>query len=281
MKKVFSALLIAAIIFTSTVMAFGASMGDINSDGKVNSTDALGILKYSVGILTLGFDESVADMNADGKINSTDALAVLRIAVGINNSDTMSKADIIKLYNDGIKAPFSQSKCVYKATTKDEYKLNKLLVDGKENPLFTQMFKSILGNFEAIEEKYTFYNGKTLKGEKATDIILLSAINSNKVQTATAVKYADGYKLTIVMKTGTESIKNDNFDVPDGMTMDDVQLTTTKDEIVAVTDAQGRIISIDRYALSNTKTTARISEDEGVVYMDIDVVLTQEMQFTY
>ena len=42
------------------------------------------------------------DMNGDGNINSTDALAVLKITVGIGNSSELSKADIVKLYNDGL-----------------------------------------------------------------------------------------------------------------------------------------------------------------------------------
>ncbi|MBR3835481.1 MAG: dockerin type I repeat-containing protein [Clostridia bacterium] len=115
MKKAFSALLTLALLFTSTVFAFAAVTGDINSDGKVNSTDALGILKYTVGATPSKFDKSVADVNADGKINSTDALAVLRIAVGTVNPPS-SSAEIINLYNNAVnkavssKAGFKKSR---------------------------------------------------------------------------------------------------------------------------------------------------------------------------
>lgn len=59
------------------------TLGDINSDGKINSTDALFILQYSVGQITLDNKKSTrADVTKDGKINSSDALMILQYAVG-------------------------------------------------------------------------------------------------------------------------------------------------------------------------------------------------------
>ncbi len=56
--------------------------GDLNSDKKVNSTDALMIQQYAVGILTFSADQlKLADMNGDKKVNSTDALLILQSAV--------------------------------------------------------------------------------------------------------------------------------------------------------------------------------------------------------
>lgn len=58
-------------------------MGDVNGDGKVNSSDALAILQHSVGSKTLEGNALVtADLSGDGMINSADALACLQIAVG-------------------------------------------------------------------------------------------------------------------------------------------------------------------------------------------------------
>ena len=58
--------------------------GDLNSDGKINSTDALIVLNYNVQNLTLNAQQKVvADVNGDGKINSIDALKILRVSVGI------------------------------------------------------------------------------------------------------------------------------------------------------------------------------------------------------
>ncbi|MBQ7043292.1 MAG: dockerin type I repeat-containing protein [Clostridia bacterium] len=58
--------------------------GDLNSDGRINSTDALIVLNYSVQNITLNAQQkAAADMNGDGKINSVDALKILRTSVGI------------------------------------------------------------------------------------------------------------------------------------------------------------------------------------------------------
>ncbi len=56
---------------------------DANLDGKVNSTDALLVLQYSVGKKVYLTPEGLfnADTNADGKINSTDALQILKLSV--------------------------------------------------------------------------------------------------------------------------------------------------------------------------------------------------------
>lgn len=60
--------------------------GDANGDGKINSVDALQILKYSVGTLNLN-EASVkaVDVNKDGKVNSADALLILKYNVGNTN----------------------------------------------------------------------------------------------------------------------------------------------------------------------------------------------------
>ncbi|MCQ2479133.1 MAG: dockerin type I repeat-containing protein [Clostridia bacterium] len=59
-----------------------AKTGDVNGDKKVNSSDALMIQQYIVGIISLSADQQkLADMNGDKKINSNDALLVLQSAV--------------------------------------------------------------------------------------------------------------------------------------------------------------------------------------------------------
>lgn len=60
--------------------------GDCTGDGKVNSSDALQVLKYSVG--SIAFDQksiNAGDTNKDGKVNSTDALQILKYSVGSEN----------------------------------------------------------------------------------------------------------------------------------------------------------------------------------------------------
>lgn len=58
--------------------------GDINSDLKVNSQDALMILQHSVQIIILDdAAKALADVSKDGKINSQDALMILQYSVGL------------------------------------------------------------------------------------------------------------------------------------------------------------------------------------------------------
>ena len=53
--------------------------GDMNGDGLVSSSDALVILRYSMGSMELTPAQlELADFNHDGMVNSADALAVLR-----------------------------------------------------------------------------------------------------------------------------------------------------------------------------------------------------------
>lgn len=81
MKKIISVLLSITFVFAFAVSASARYLGDINADSKVNSSDALDVLRYSVGSLKT-IDEKVADIDGDGKINSSDALMILQTAVG-------------------------------------------------------------------------------------------------------------------------------------------------------------------------------------------------------
>ncbi len=59
-------------------------VGDVNSDGKIASGDALNILQHSTGIVPLNESKKKkADVDYNGKINSTDALAVLQLSTGL------------------------------------------------------------------------------------------------------------------------------------------------------------------------------------------------------
>ena len=102
MKKLFCVLLTLGILLTSTITAFAATKGDVNSDGKLNSSDALAILQYSVGSNPKKFNKNVADMNNDSKINSSDALSVLKISVGLvdGNATTLRDEVIASVIKD-------------------------------------------------------------------------------------------------------------------------------------------------------------------------------------
>lgn len=58
--------------------------GDFTADGAVNSTDALQVLRVSVGSRVYdAVDVVISDFNGDNKLTSTDALQILRLSVGI------------------------------------------------------------------------------------------------------------------------------------------------------------------------------------------------------
>ncbi|MBR1811595.1 MAG: TPM domain-containing protein [Clostridia bacterium] len=57
------------------------SLGDVNGDGKVNSSDARQVLRCAAKLVDFSETQRrLADINGDGKVNSIDARKVLRIA---------------------------------------------------------------------------------------------------------------------------------------------------------------------------------------------------------
>ena len=84
MKKIFTSILcfILAAAFCINSMA-AVNFGDVNGDKKINSSDALQVLRHSVGSVSLKGDYlKAADVSGDGKVNSSDALLILNYSVG-------------------------------------------------------------------------------------------------------------------------------------------------------------------------------------------------------
>ena len=64
-----------------------ANMGDVNADGKINSADALLVLKFSTQLQSpTSAQKKLADVNGDGKIDSSDALEILKYSTGISSA---------------------------------------------------------------------------------------------------------------------------------------------------------------------------------------------------
>ncbi len=58
--------------------------GDINGDGKVDTTDALLAMRASMGSITLTAEQIArGDVNGDGVVNATDAIIIMRMALRI------------------------------------------------------------------------------------------------------------------------------------------------------------------------------------------------------
>ncbi len=100
MKRIISLLLAAVFAFSVCITAQAAQRGDVNGDEKVNSSDALLVLQYSVGAIKT-INTSAADLNGDKKINSTDALTILQISVGIVSDAKYKAAFTLKAKIDG------------------------------------------------------------------------------------------------------------------------------------------------------------------------------------
>ena len=59
-------------------------MGDLNMDGKVDSGDAILLLRYNAGLETLTNEQKLlADVNSNGRIDASDASEILRMDAGL------------------------------------------------------------------------------------------------------------------------------------------------------------------------------------------------------
>ena len=59
-------------------------IGDVNGDGKVNTADAVQVLKYAAGMIQLDDRQNtLGDCNHDGKVNTADAVLILKYAAGM------------------------------------------------------------------------------------------------------------------------------------------------------------------------------------------------------
>ena len=57
-------------------------LGDVNGDGDINITDAVGIVNYILGRPGADFQPQAADVNKDGDINITDAVGIVNHILG-------------------------------------------------------------------------------------------------------------------------------------------------------------------------------------------------------
>ena len=112
--------------FADTVTIKG-NKGDVNRDGDITINDALLVLQYSTGEITLDEDQKDrADTNGDGKINSADALWILQHKT---KSVTVS-AEIINAIEKNGKGDINDDKSI---TTEDALLALEISV-GKSDP---------------------------------------------------------------------------------------------------------------------------------------------------
>lgn len=97
MKKVICLLTALTILATFCVAGRAKLYGDVNSDGTVNSIDALLVLNKSVGN-NVKIDEKAADLDKNGVIDSFDALGILLIDVGKYNGELEFEDELVTDY---------------------------------------------------------------------------------------------------------------------------------------------------------------------------------------
>lgn len=71
-----------------------ATLGDVNSDGRIDLTDAIMIVYSSLGVSQIGFVESAADVNGDGRIDLTDAIIVVYKSLGIEMNQAPRQREV-------------------------------------------------------------------------------------------------------------------------------------------------------------------------------------------
>ena len=87
MKKKIIALFLCALMLLSTapIVSMAAELGDVDSSGKVDATDARLALRAAVGLDKLSKEQiKLADVDFSGSVDATDARLILRAAVGLD-----------------------------------------------------------------------------------------------------------------------------------------------------------------------------------------------------
>ncbi len=198
-KRMFAVILAVTICFAVMPATFAAGVrGDANNDGKTNSSDALLILRHSVGFSDKEFDKYRADLNNDGVINSSDALRVLQISVGLDNPAGYSKNEALKFYADAFD---SLAKGEVKVSYRTRY-TSKAVNDKNAKD-------SVEINEQGDELTVSFENGYNKATGSISEFCPDTRINPNLVKSAIVTKKdASTYTVKIVLIEDTADSKD-------------------------------------------------------------------------
>ncbi len=201
LKKIFAAVLAVIIAFSLITASLAAYKGDLNADGNVNSTDALIVLKHSVGTYDGELDMTVADLTGDGKINSTDALKILKISAGLEEKEEIPEepdeptipttmAEIAEAYNNAVNKVIDEKAGYKKARTATVKEMNAGALSSIE--MVQDVVKEFLG--EGTNE-YTNKKGSAEFFSKAS-------LAASDLTSATCALDGDNYVITLNLKNG-------------------------------------------------------------------------------
>ena len=135
MKRFISLLLAITFAFALSAGASARLVGDVDSNGVTNSTDALMILKYAVNKPVDKMNVAYADVNNDNSVNSTDALIVLHITVDKYKGDLEVEDKFTTSYKAELVDPIMKTRSytlVTKADIEEKTTVATFMVDGND-----------------------------------------------------------------------------------------------------------------------------------------------------
>lgn len=195
---------VVAIAASASAIAFATDyMGDVNDDGAVNSSDALLILRHSVGDDTATLNLKKADINADSVVNSSDALSVLRMSVGLDeliefkdeekkdekNPVDYDKAEAVAYYNAALKKAYeSENVTIAKKTN--------VTVTIDELTAFRDLANSLIKEYAVPTEATETFKSEPEKAEK---FLVPTALEANGAKETKVEATDNGYKVTITL----------------------------------------------------------------------------------
>lgn len=209
------ALILAGVICLSAMpFVFAASIrGDANFDGQTNSTDALVILRYSVGKKVDGFNEYLFDVNGDYAVNSTDALRVLQMTVGKDDPTKYGYKEVLKFYADALYSSYMQTTAV-EYTYDMTYKIGRWAKPDDGNPDAYQSYPVQLYDSDTIR----FKNGRNEEGKTPYDCFVEPWIHEDASADVYVTKNTTGYEVVINLKedriSDFEYISSNDFIAP-------------------------------------------------------------------
>ncbi|MCQ2484497.1 MAG: dockerin type I repeat-containing protein [Clostridia bacterium] len=204
MKKMIAVLSALSMTLGMTVCANAADyLGDVDKNGSVNSSDALTVLNYAVG-LEKEVDTKLADINKDGQINSSDALDILKTAVGMLDPQTVedepelkNKAQIVEYFNKAVNGVIDEKAGYTKTRTAT---LNNL--EGAEALMKIKVAADAVNEFLGVGEKsYTNEKGKA-------EYLSRAALTEADVKSCVCKLENGEYTITLDLADGASSAPN-------------------------------------------------------------------------
>ena len=157
-----TAVLVIGACFVSAFAASPYKYGDVDMNGKINSTDAFKVLQFSTGLTSLDSRrQALADANGNGKVNSSDALEILKAATGLISSVTKTDANTLK--TKVVEPVFASEKHTVGVTlTYSGLSFDcSVATDGKAKTTSVYQFAMIDNKLQYVEMRFLEKDGKT------------------------------------------------------------------------------------------------------------------------